>query len=118
MNFFVLKKSHIVFKVRGHLVADLDPLQIKFGNGTLFYNRHGQPDESVVRDYLIQIESKTLIQNLYTNMLYLFGKICFRISFPSKTYVENKPSKTIRKHIFIHKLYSLIFYTGVRMGKE
>lgn len=45
-------------KVRGHLVADLDPLQINFGNGTLFYNRQGQPDPSVVRDYMINIESK------------------------------------------------------------
>ncbi|KAK6641841.1 hypothetical protein RUM44_013559 [Polyplax serrata] len=44
------------YQVRGHLVADLDPIEIKFGNGTLFYNRHGQPDPSVVRDYLIQIE--------------------------------------------------------------
>lgn len=55
----------VVLKVRGHLVADLDPIQIKFGNGTLFYNRHGQPDPSVVRDYLIRIESKTK-KNIYS----------------------------------------------------
>lgn len=48
-------------KGRGHLVADLDPLQINFGNGTLFYNRAGQPDPSVVRNYMINIESKTAV---------------------------------------------------------
>lgn len=40
------------YQVRGHLVADLDPLRIKFGDTSLFYNRHGQPDPKVVRTYL------------------------------------------------------------------
>ncbi|KAK6633424.1 hypothetical protein RUM44_004027 [Polyplax serrata] len=40
------------YQVRGHLVADLDPLRIKFGNQSLFYDRQGQPDKKVVRTYL------------------------------------------------------------------
>lgn len=58
-------KLFVILKVRGHLVADLDPIEIKFGNGTLFYNRHGQPDPSVVRDYLIQIERKIILKTIF-----------------------------------------------------
>lgn len=46
------------YQVRGHLVANLDPLQIKFGNTSLFYDRQGKPSETVIRDYLLPLEKE------------------------------------------------------------
>lgn len=99
-----LRSLWCCLKVRGHLVADLDPMQIKFGNGTLFYNRQGQPDTNVVRDYLIQIESKTLHYQLYTNILF-WSKV-----------LSQKPENFSRKHY--HDAYGKTFLSLWRWSRK
>ena len=62
------------YQARGHLVADLDPLQIKFGNTSLFYDRQGKPDQKVVRTYLSENWQNDMNRECYLPPTTFIGK--------------------------------------------